>query len=138
MIDSAFASGKLSKPEAFVLRSFVHGCLGSLVFKKRAEHAYGRTSKFDDDLVVSLRATQLQLQCGSPRSVSSTSLKCWHVSTDAAYEQNSKSGGLGAVLLDGQADVCSWFGIEVSHSTSLTLGAKFKQSLIYELRWQQP
>ncbi len=79
LIDSALASGKLSKPEALVLRGFVHGCSESLVFKKRAEHAYGRTLKFDDDLVVSLRAMQLRLQCGSPRSVSSTSLKCWHV-----------------------------------------------------------
>ena len=113
--------------------SFVHGRLGSLVLKKLAEHAYGRTSKLDDDSMVSLRAWQLRLQCGGPRSVSSTSLKCWHVFEDAAYEQSSQCGGLGAVLLDNQANVCSWVGIEVSQSASLILEAKLKQFLIYEL-----
>ncbi len=58
MIESALLRCKLSKPEALVLRgklgfadSFVHGRLGSLVLKKLAEHAYGRTAKLDDDLV---------------------------------------------------------------------------------------
>ena len=104
LIEAALASCKLSKPEALVLRgklgfadSFVHGRLGSLVLKKLAEDAYGRTLKLDDDLMVCLRAMLLRLQCGG-RTVSSKSWKCWHVFTDAAYEQNSQSGGLGAVL----------------------------------------
>ena len=31
------------------------------------------------------------------------------------------------------ANLCSWFGIEVSRSTSISLGAEQRQSLIYEL-----
>ena len=140
MIESALLRCKLSKPEALVLRgklgfadSFVHGRLGSLVLKKLAEHAYGRTAKLDDDLVFFLRAMQLGLKAGSPRAVSSSWLKCWHVYTDAAYKQNSQCGGLGGVLFDDEANVCSWFGIEVSRLSSVILGAESKQSLIYEL-----
>ena len=83
LIESALAGGKLSKPEALVLRgkwgfadSFVHGRLGPLVLKKLPVHAYGRTSKLDGDLIVPLRAMLLRLQCGEPRTVSSKSLKC--------------------------------------------------------------
>ncbi len=56
-----------------------------------------------------------------------------HIFTDAAFEQSTKTGGLGGVLFNGKADLCSWFGIEVSHSTSLILGARLKESLISEL-----
>ncbi len=76
---------------------------------------------------------QLGLKAGSPRAVSSSWLKCWHVYTDAAYKQNSQCGGLGGVLFDDEANVCSWFGIEVSRLSSVILGAESKQSLIYEL-----
>ena len=140
LIEAALLGGKLSKPETSVLQgklgfadSFVRVRLCSLVLKKLSQHAYGRTSQLDDDLIVSLRAMMLRLQCGDPRTVSSKSLKCWHIFTDAAYEQSSQSGGLGAVLSDCQANVCSWFGIEVSQGCSLVLGAKMKESLIYEL-----
>ena len=101
-------AGRLSKAEALVLRgklgfadSFVHGRLGALVLKKLAEHAYGKTSKLDGDLRVSLRAMALRLSTAGPRGVSSAIVKCWHIFTDAAFEQRAKTGGLGGVLFDG-------------------------------------
>ena len=50
----AIKNRRLSKPEALILRgklgfadSFMHGRLGSLVLKKLAEHAYGRSATWD-------------------------------------------------------------------------------------------
>ncbi len=140
IIHKSLADGKLGKAEALILRgklgfadSFVHGRLGSLVLKKLAEHAYGRTSKLDKDLVASLQAMALRLHTAGPRMVSSNAVVCWHIFTDAAFEQNTKTGGLGGVLFNQKAELCSWFGIEVTSSMSLKLGATYKESLIYEL-----
>ena len=140
IIQKALAGGKLNKAEALILRgklgfadSFLHGRLGSLVLKKLAEHAYGKTSKLDGDLITALQAMALRLDTSRPRVVSSSVVRCWHIFTDAAYEQNTKTGGLGGVLFDDSANVSSWFGVEVSEDVSITMGGKTKQSLIYEL-----
>ena len=106
--------------------------LGSL-FLKLPEHAYGRSSKLDDDLAASLQAMLVRLKTGRPHSVSSVPMRCWHVFTDAAYEQDSQCGGLWGVLWDCSANVCSWFGVEVSASSANILAEKSKLSLIYKL-----
>ena len=104
-----------------------------MVLKKLAEHAYGKTSKLDGDLITALQAMALRLDTSRPRVVSSSVVRCWHIFTDAAYEQNTKTGGLGGVLFDDSANVSSWFGVEVSEDVSIAMGGKTKQSLIYEL-----
>ena len=140
LIEVALKNGKLGKAESLVLRgklgfadSCVHGRLCSLVLKKLSEHAYGRSSVLSSDLVSSLQAMVVRLKNAGPRVVSSTCVKYWHVFTDAAYEQSTRSGGLGGVLFDDAGEICSWFGIVVSDSTSSKLGSMTKQSLIYEL-----
>ena len=140
IIRKALDAGKLNKAEALILRgklgfadSFLHGRLGSLVLKKLAEHAYGKTSKLDDDLISALQAMALRLDTSGPRVVSSNLVRCWHIFTDAAYEPNTITGGLGGVLFDDSANVSSWFGVEVSEDVSITMGGKTKQSLIYVL-----
>ena len=72
------------------------------------------------------------LKHGGPRTVSASKVKCWHIFTDAASEQNIQSGGLGGVLFDSSASVCGWFCIGVSRDAG-SLGAEHKQSLMYEL-----
>ena len=140
IIRRALDSGKLNKTEPLVLRgklgfadSFLHGRLGSLVLKKLAEHAYGKTSKLDCDLITALQAMALRLDTSGPRVVSSGVVRCWHIFTDAAYEQNTKTGGLGGVLFDDRANVSSRFGVEITEDVSVAMGGKTKQSLIYEL-----
>ncbi len=140
LIETALKNGKLGKAESLVLRgklgfadSFVHGRLGSLVLKKLSEHAYGRSSVLSSDLVSSLQAMTVRLKNAGPRIVSSTCVRCWHIFTDAAYEQGARTGGLGGVLFNDEGEVCSWFGIAVSDAISSKLGSMTKQSLIYEL-----
>lgn len=89
----------------------MHGRLGALVLKKLSEHAYGRTARLEEDLVPSLQAMLVRLNTGGLRVVSSKATSCWHIFTDAAYEPTTKSGGLGGVLFDGNAEVRAWFGI---------------------------
>ena len=61
-IAAAVGAGSLDKQQALVLRgrlgfadSFLHGRLCRLVLSKLVEHAYGRTSKMDSDLIAALR-----------------------------------------------------------------------------------
>ncbi len=84
IIKKSLADGRLGKAETLILRgklgfadSFVHGRLGSLVLKKLVEHAYGKSSKLDRDLVVSLQAMVLRLSTSRPRVVSSAAEKRW-------------------------------------------------------------
>ena len=54
-----------------------------------------------DDLRVSLKAFKCRLIAGRQPTVTAGHLAVWYVYADAsyAYEQTSKSGGLGGVLL---------------------------------------
>ena len=140
LIGAALECGRLGKAESLILRgklgfadSFVHGRLGTLTLKKLSEHAYGRTSKLGSDTMAALQAMSLRLKVAGPRVVTSTPSRCWHIFTDAAYEQSTQTGGLGGVLFDDKGLACSWFSVEVTGAASRKLGSGFKQSLIYEL-----
>ena len=52
-----------------------------------------------------------RLRTAKPRQVSSFDCRQWYFYTDACYEPESSSGGLGGVLVDEGANVCEWFGI---------------------------
>lgn len=71
--------------------SFLHGRLGSLLLKRLSEHAYGRTSKLDEELVSSLNAMVKRLEVGEAKSVKATSKQRWFVYTDASYEPETKT-----------------------------------------------
>ena len=94
----AIKNRKLSKPEALILRgklgfadSFMHGRLGSLVLKKLAEHAYGRSAVLEADLVTALQSMIVRLHTGGPRTVSASEDRCLRIFTDAAYEPHTQS-----------------------------------------------
>ena len=140
LIGLALKNRRLSKPESLILRgklgfadSFMHGRLGAVVLKKLAEHAYGRSATLEPDLIAALQSMIVRLDTSVPRTVASSEDRCWHIFTDAAYEPNTSSGGLGGVCFGDDTCVQSWFGISVSDSQSKILGAVHKQSLIYEL-----
>lgn len=140
VVGAALEIGRLGKAESLILRgkvgfadSFIHGRLGALTLKKLSEHAYGRTSKLSPDVTTALQAMSLRLKVAGPRMVTSSPGRCWHIFTDAAYEQSTQTGGLGGVLFDDWGRACSWFSVEVTGSVSRKSGSGFKQSLIYEL-----
>ena len=108
MVASTLKSGHLGKNEALMLRgklgfadSFLHGRLGALVLKQLSEHAYGRSPKLQKELILALQMMVLRLESSKPRMVSAEPLAQWFVYTDAAYDQESKTGGLGAYVVAG-------------------------------------
>lgn len=136
----ALEKGSLDKASCLTLRgklgfadSFLHGCLGALVLKRLSEHAYGRSSRLDADLIMALGAMRELLKHPEPRRVSCSLRKKWFVYTDASYEPESQTGGLGGVLIDGQAVLVAWYGFALDASVCKALGAEKKDTLIYEL-----
>ena len=119
-IDSVISSGKLTKQEGLVLRgrlgfanSCLHGRLGNLVLKLLVEHAYSPGVDIDSSLRMSLVFMKERLVHGKPREVGCKLIPNWFLFTDASYEQNTKTGGIGAVLVDNSGSLCSWFGIQL-------------------------
>ena len=51
--------------------------------------------------------------------------------TDASYEPAAMEGGLGGVLVDSAGCVKQWFGLALSKSQCVCLGAKQKDTIIY-------
>jgi hypothetical protein len=140
MVASTLKSGHLGKNEALMLRgklgfadSFLHGRLGALVLKQLSEHAYGRSPKLQKELILALQMMVLRLESSKPRMVSAEPLAQWFVYTDAAYDQESKTGGLGAALFNGEGICCGWFGLPLTMQQCAIFWAMEKQTIIYEL-----
>ena len=140
LIGEALKCGHLDKSGCLTLRgklgfadSFMHGRLGAILLKKLSEHAYGRTSKFDEDVAQALTAMAKRLEVGEPRRVHVGSMEKWFIFTDASYEPEMQPGGLGGVLVDSSGCLVTWFGLELGPTSCLSLGGARKDTLIYEL-----
>ena len=94
--------------------SFLHGRLGLLVLKQLAEHAYGRTSKLSHELSLGLLVMKQRLELAIPRVVSAQAVRQWVAFTDAAYEPELGTGGIGAALFDDEFTCVGWFGFPLS------------------------
>jgi len=139
-ISRVVETGVLEKQEALVLRgrlgfadSCVHGRLGKLVLKRLIDHAYGRTKFMDDDLKAALRAMAKRLEHSKPRSISAKLGKQFYMYTDACYETDELSGGLGGVLVDDSGNILQWFGFSLSKEICVRFGSMEKGTIIYEL-----
>eukprot|EP00435_Cladocopium_sp_Y103_P025849 s3652_g6.t1 len=139
-IEAALNAGKLEKQLCLVLRgklgfadSFLHGRLGKLVLKKLIDHAYGRTSAISEDLRQALQAMMTRLKQARPKEISVNSFSQWFIYTDASFEPESATGGLGGVLVDSGGAVKFWFGLMLDETTCRLLGAADKGTIIYEL-----
>lgn len=139
-ISDAVAKGCLGKHETLVLRgrlgfadSFLHGRLGKLVLKNLVDHAYGKSSRMEPDLVVALKAMVDRLQLAGPRRVTSGNAKQWCIFTDASFEQSVGTGGIGGVLVDSASKVQQWFGIYLDEHVCKLFGSDDKGTIIYEL-----
>ena len=140
LLSSALEKGLLDKRSCLTLRgklgfadSFLHGRLGALVLKRLSEHAYGRTAKLDSDMVLALKSMAERLGSALPRRVTCQQRNKWFIYTDASYEREVESGGLGGVLLDWQGSLVSWYGLGLDKDVCRALGSASKDSLIYEL-----
>ena len=136
----ALGKGYLDNQEALVLRgrlgfadSFVHGRLGKLVLKRSTDHAYGHTKFLDDDLRDALKAMAKRLETVKPRVVSALEGEQFYMYTDACYETEEQTGGLGGVLVSGPGQVLQWFGLALNQQVCERLGARDKGTIIYEL-----
>ena len=140
MLSSTIEAGELCKQDALVLRgklgfadSFLHGRLGLLVLKQLAEHAYGRTSKLSHELSLGLLVMKQRLELAIPRIVSARAVRQWVAFTDAAFEPELGTGGIGAALFDDEYTCVGWFGFPLSLEQCKLFGANLKQTIIYEL-----
>ena len=140
LLTATIEGGTLGKQEALVLRgklgfadSFLHGRLGALLLKQLSEHAYGRAVKITGELKLSLRMMLQRLQSGRPRTINALALQQWFVYTDAAYEPETCTGGLGGALFNSCGECIAWFGIQLSPAVCREFGSDLKHTIIYEL-----
>ena len=133
LITSTLESGVLGKQSALVLRgklgfadSFLHGRLGALLLKQLSEHAYGRASKIPPELATCLNMMLQRLNSGRPREVNALPLKQWFVYCDAAYEPETKTGGIGAALFDNKGECVAWLGFPLDETACNVFGAQKK------------
>ena len=60
-------------------------------------------------------------------------MRQWVAFTDAAYEPELGTGGIGADLFDDKFTCVGWFGFPLSLEQCKLFGANLKQTIIYEL-----
>ena len=139
-ITEALERGTLDRQECFMLRgklgfadSFLHGRVGKMVLKKLIGHAYGKSSRMDDDLKIALLAMRVGLQQAGPKLVSATNFSQWFIYSDASFEPSEGTGGLGGVVVNAETQVGAWFGFPLDAPTCAKLGSQEKVTVIYEL-----
>ncbi|CAK9117153.1 unnamed protein product [Durusdinium trenchii] len=139
-IDRMLVNGCMSKHESLVLRgrlgfadSFVHGRLGKMVLNRIVEHAYGTEARIGKPLESALTWMRHRLLTCKPKRIDSTDLQQFFVYTDAAFEPETSTGGLGAVLVS-EAGICiARFGIFLDSNLCEVFGSSRKDTIIYEL-----
>ena len=139
-LEQVISARKLSRHEALVLRgrlgfadSFMHGRLGRWVLSRLIEHAYGTQPSMNDSMVDALSWMKSRLESTKPREVNSETLDQFFLFTDAAYEPDTQTGGMGAVLVNSYGTCVAWFGIFLDTVICGLFGAQDKDTIIYEL-----
>lgn len=140
LIGDVLSSGLLSKTGALTLRgklgfadSFLHGRLGNIALKLLSEHASSKHSQVGMELRLALQAMSLRLSCDKPRQVTARPLQQWYVYTDACYDKESRSGGVGGVLVDHEATCRAWFSRRLTADECKIFGSGVQDTIIYEL-----
>ena len=132
--------GSLLKAEALRLRgrlqfadSCLHGRIGSIALKRLAEHAYTPNASITDELRQGLVFLKQRLETNHSRTINKDPEMTWFVFSDASYEPEGQSGGIGAVLCNECGAVVSWFKFLCHPDFCKALGADTKSTIIYEL-----
>ena len=112
---------------------FLHRRLGALVLKRLVDHAYSFSNVVDSELAAVLELMIKRLQCAGPKRVDANTVNEWSIFTDASFETELGSGGLGGVLVDCLGNCRAWFSLKLEPSECKLLGADSKETIIYEL-----
>ena len=124
-IEEVLSLGMLSAGEASSLRGrlgFAEGQLFGRAIKKLISELGGHAANSNsargpvlkEGAAVALRDVLDRLSCAAPRRVEADIGDVVFLFTDASFESEAKSGGLGGVLMNCQGIVTSWFGCPVS------------------------
>ena len=112
---------------------FLHGRLGALVLKRLVDHAYSFSNVVDAELATVLELMIKRLRCAGPKRVDANTVNEWSIFTDASFESQQCSGGLGGVLVDRLGNCRAWFSLKLGTDECKLLGADSKETIIYEL-----
>ena len=122
-IEAILSAGSLTKQMALELRgrlafaeSQIMGLAGQRGLKEVTTHAHARLHNplISPALDLALRDLKERLLHSPPRKITCHTVETWLIFTDAAFEPEPLSGGVGGVLVDPQGKVRAWFGLTLS------------------------
>ena len=140
LIESFLVAGRMTQKEALQLRGRLQfaqaqffGRLGRRCLNEITRHAYSGRLKLSISAKERMEEFGKFLNAAQPRLVGQVSCRTFMILTDAAFEKESRTGGLGGVLLTGSGTALSYFSVPISEQQSNTLSAQEEQTIIYEL-----
>ena len=144
-IEDVLREGSLSAPAAASLKGrlgFAEGQLFGRATRKLLNelgHHAIRTppnGKLSEATKFALRFVGSRILESRDRVVKSTSAGVFFMFTDASFASDSKTGGLGGVLLDATGRVLSWFGYELDEAFCSSVMVEGQEQVIGELETQ--
>ena len=139
LIQGFLASGVMTQKEALQLRGRLQfaqaqffGRLGRRCLNEITRHAYSGRLKLSTSAKERLEEFGKFLSSAQPRLVGQVSCRTFMILTDAAFEKETRTGGLGGVLLTGSGSALSYF-MPISDQQADALTAQEEQTIIYEL-----
>ena len=140
LIQGFLASGVMTQKEALQLRGRLQfaqaqffGRLGRRCLNEITRHAYSGRLKLSTSAKEPLEEFGKFLSSAQPRLVGQVSCRTFMILTDAAFEKETRTGGLGGVLLTGSGSALSYFSVPISDQQADALTAQEEQTIIYEL-----
>ena len=103
------------------------------MLKLLVDHSYSPGVAIDSVLQLALVFMKEGLLRGKPREIGSKLMPNLFPFTDASYEPSTKTGGLGAVLVDDGGFLYEWFGLRLNDDACKVFGSEKKDTIIYEL-----
>ena len=133
-------AGMMTQKEALQLRGRLQfaqaqffGRLGRRCLKEITRHAHSGRLKLSTSSKERLGEFGKFLSAAQPRLVGQVSCRTFMIPTDAAFEKETRTGGLGGVLLTGSGSALSYFSVPISEHQADALSAHEEQTIIYEL-----
>ena len=140
LIQGFLASGVMTQKEARQIRGRLQfaqaqffGRLGRRCLNEITRRAYSGRLKLSTSAKERLEEFGKFLSSAQPRLVGQVSCRTFMILTDAAFEKESRAGGLGGVLLTGSGSALSYFSVPISDQQADALTAQEEQTIIYEL-----
>ena len=103
------------------------------MLKRLVDHAYSFSNVVDAELATVLELMIKCLRCAGPKRMDANIVNEWSIFTDASFESQQCSGGLGGVLVDCLGNCRAWFSLKLETDEYKLLGADSKETIIYEL-----